>query len=188
MIPSDLPTAIGRPASVRRQELILSLASITCVAGWFWNGASVDRATDDSTCVWQRSTGLLERSRAVNQELLVLFPVSVACDVAGQVFFKLGADRLTADRAHGVTGFLHALISQPWLIGGIAIFTFETFVWLRILAQAPLSIAFPIASLNFIGVTLASRFLFREDVGMSQWLGCLLVTIGVGVLAVSSAS
>ena len=123
----------------------------------------------------------------MTSELLVLFPISVACDVAGQVFFKLGADRLSADPEKRTGDFLAGLLREPWLIGGIAIFAVETFVWLRILAQAPLSIAFPIASLNFIGVTLASRFLFKENIGTVQWLGCLLVTVGVAILAVSGS-
>ena len=121
-------------------------------------------------------------------ELLILFPISIACDVAGQVFFKLGADRLPD--FHGTTPirFLMGLARDRWLMAGIATFTFETFIWLRILSDVPLSIAFPIASLNFIGVTLASRLLFREPVSTVQWLGCLLVTAGVAILATASPS
>ena len=121
-------------------------------------------------------------------ELLILFPISIACDVAGQVFFKLGADRLPD--FHGTTPikFLMGLICDRWLMAGIATFTFETFIWLRILSDIPLSIAFPIASLNFIGVTLASRLLFHEEVSPIQWLGCLLVTVGVSILATASAT
>lgn len=124
----------------------------------------------------------------MNNELLFLFPISIACDVTGQVFFKLGADRLPDYHTSTLRQFLIGLFQDPWLLAGIATFMFETFVWLKILAEAPLSIAFPIASLNFIGVTLVSRFLFGEAVGPLQWLGCALVTTGVAILATMSAT
>jgi drug/metabolite transporter (DMT)-like permease len=119
-------------------------------------------------------------------ELLVLFPVSIACDVAGQVLFKRGADRLAVAGNDGAASFARGLVLEPWLMAGVATFAVETFIWLRILSETPLSIAFPIASLNFIGVTLAGRVLFGEYVSTAQWLGCLLVTTGVAVLSVAS--
>ena len=123
----------------------------------------------------------------MNQELLVLFPISIACDVAGQVFFKLGADRLPSTSTGGPGQFLSRLLSSRWLLAGIATFAFETILWLKILAEAPLSVAFPIASLNFIGVTLASRLLFGETVDTIQWFGCVMVTAGVAILATAGA-
>ena len=134
----------------------------------------------------QRPTCSLPGRRTLNKELLILFPVSIAFDVAGQVFFKLGADRLESVSGSGVAAFLGGLFKDGWLLAGIATFAVETFIWLRILTDAPLSIAFPIASLNFIGVTLVSRLFFNEAVGPLQWLGCLLVTMGVAVLAAAS--
>ena len=121
-------------------------------------------------------------------ELLILFPISIACDVAGQVFFKLGADALPEFDRASKGRFLRGIWTDWWLMAGIATFAFETVIWLRILSEVPLSIAFPIASLNFIGVTLASRLLFKEAVSPVQWLGCVLVTAGVAILAVASAS
>ena len=122
----------------------------------------------------------------LNKELLFLFPISIGCDVVGQAFFKLGADRLPDYRGSTPARFLMGLFQQPWLLAGIGTLIFESFVWLKILTDAPLSIAFPIASLNFIGVTLVSRYFFNEAVGSLQWLGCLLVTTGVAILAIAS--
>lgn len=122
----------------------------------------------------------------MNTELLLLFPVSITCDVAGQVFFKLGADRLPDPVTATHARYLRSLVTDRWLMAGIATFTFETFIWLRILSDVPLSVAFPIASLNFIGVTLASRLFFDEAIGPVQWVGCVLVTTGVAILATAS--
>lgn len=112
--------------------------------------------------------------------LILWFALSVVCDVAGQLCFKLGADRLPD--THGRALVLAAL-RDSWICGGILIYLVEVVVWLRILAEVPLSIAFPIASLNFLGVTLASAVFLKERVVRRQWLGACLITLGVVIVA-----
>ena len=120
----------------------------------------------------------------MNATLIAWFGLSILCDVAGQLCLKLGADRI--DDSNGARSFILSLYREPWLLGGIAIYTLEIFVWLRILAEAPLSIAFPVASLNFIGVTLASAVFLKEPVRARQWLGAALITCGVALVARSA--
>ncbi len=113
--------------------------------------------------------------------LVLWFALSVLCDVSGQLCFKIGADRVPA--AASIGGKACAIAASPWLIAGLCIYAVEIFVWLKILSVAPLTLAFPIASLNFLGVTLASVAILREKVGYRQWLGALMVTIGVAIVA-----
>lgn len=112
--------------------------------------------------------------------LALWFALSVVCDVAGQLFLKRGADDLP--EASGLA-MARALLASPWVVAGVLVYIVEIFVWLRILAEVPLSIAFPIASLNFLGVTLASAVFLKEPVGRRQWLGAVLITMGVVVVA-----
>jgi drug/metabolite transporter (DMT)-like permease len=117
----------------------------------------------------------------MNAMLVLWFALSVLCDVSGQICFKIGADRLPA--AASLADKALAIVASPWLVAGLCIYAVEVFVWLKILSVAPLSIAFPIASLNFLGVTLASATILREKVGRRQWLGALMVTVGVAIVA-----
>lgn len=116
--------------------------------------------------------------------LVFWFTLSVLCDVFGQLFFKLGADRLPS--GFSLFGGARAVLSSPWLLAGLLVYAIETIVWIRILSDVPLSIAYPIASLNFLGVTLASATILRERVGRPQWLGASLVTFGVAIVAGSA--
>lgn len=115
--------------------------------------------------------------------LVIWFALSVACDVGGQLCLKRGAEAMP-DHAGGT--MLLALMGSPWVVAGVAIYAVEILVWLRILAEVPLSIAFPIASINFLGVTLASALLLGERVGPRQWLGASLITCGVIIVAQSA--
>jgi drug/metabolite transporter (DMT)-like permease len=117
----------------------------------------------------------------VTASLVLWFVLSILCDVSGQICFKFGADRLPAEAS--LLGKAHAILTSPPLIAGICIYAVEVIVWLKILSEAPLTVAFPIASLNFLGVTLASAAILREKVGRRQWLGAVVVTIGVAIVA-----
>jgi undecaprenyl phosphate-alpha-L-ara4N flippase subunit ArnE len=111
-------------------------------------------------------------------ELLVLLTVSVTCDVSGQTFFKLGATGIASSASRFRTPLL-------WVLAGLIVYVVEIFVWLRVLAIAPLTLAAPIASLNYIGVVLAGRYLFREHITPRQWAGSVLVMLGVMAVALT---
>ena len=120
--------------------------------------------------------------------LLLLFLVSIGCDVFGQIFFKLGASSVpksgeAEQDGKGWWGVVSDVLGNRWLQAGLATYAVETIVWLRILADVPISVAFPIASLNFLGVALASRWFLGEVVTNRQWAGAGLVTIGVALVA-----
>jgi undecaprenyl phosphate-alpha-L-ara4N flippase subunit ArnE len=112
-------------------------------------------------------------------DLILLFALSVICDVTGQISFKIGIDRPSA-------AFWRGALGNYWLLTGIAVYALEIFVWLRILALVPLSLAFSIASLNVLGITLASRVILKESVGAIRWMGAVLVTVGIVIVGTTS--
>lgn len=113
--------------------------------------------------------------------IILWFVLSVVCDVVGQICFKIGADRLPQGGDFRTTAV--AMMRCGWVTAGIATYVAEFFIWLRILAEVPLSIAFPIASANFLAISLASAVFLGERVGRRQWLGSFLITCGVIIVA-----
>jgi len=123
--------------------------------------------------------------------LWMLFALSLVCDVAGQLCFKQGADHLAGHAAgrtwwRRLAGYLAAIAGAPWLWAGVAVYVVELIVWLAILERAPLSLAFPIASLNYCGVIVASRFLLHEPVSRRRWAGAALITLGVAIVGLGA--
>jgi undecaprenyl phosphate-alpha-L-ara4N flippase subunit ArnE len=105
--------------------------------------------------------------------LAAWFLASILCDVVGQLCFKRGA---------AAKHSWHALV-DPWVLAGVAVYAIEIVVWIRILSLVPLAVAFPIASLNFLAITLASRLWLGERVSARRWAGAALVTAGVVLVA-----
>jgi len=118
---------------------------------------------------------------------IVLFTVTVLLDVTGQIWFKLGLNRLPAKQAHDHLGvFWKRVFSSPLLWAGIGAYAVELVLWLAVLANAPLSFVFPLASLSYVGVLVASRVILKEMVSMRRWAGALLITLGVTLVYIGA--
>ena len=113
---------------------------------------------------------------------LLLLLGSVACDVIGQVCFKLGVGHHEAPRAQGTGALLRRIIGSPWIALGVATYAVEFVLWFAALSRAPLSFAYPIAALSYAGVVLASRLVLRERVSARRWLGTAAIVIGVALV------
>lgn len=72
-----------------------------------------------------------------------------------------------------------------WL--GLALMSLGTgmALWLLVLQRIPVGVAYPMLSLNFVWVTLAARFLWREPVSLRHAFGVVLIIIGIVLLGSS---
>ncbi|MBV8042763.1 4-amino-4-deoxy-L-arabinose-phosphoundecaprenol flippase subunit ArnE [Pluralibacter sp.] len=55
-------------------------------------------------------------------------------------------------------------------------------MWLVVLQRVPVGIAYPMLSLNFVWVTLAARYIWREPVSVHHWAGVGMIIVGIVVL------
>ena len=107
---------------------------------------------------------------------------SVACDVAGQVFFKLGVSDGKPPTRRGLPGFVLGLVRSPWIALGVLVYAIEFVFWFGALSLAPLSLAIPFAALSYCGVVVASRLILREHVSPRRWAATLVVAAGVAIV------
>ncbi|HGK7504266.1 4-amino-4-deoxy-L-arabinose-phosphoundecaprenol flippase subunit ArnE [Kluyvera cryocrescens] len=66
-----------------------------------------------------------------------------------------------------------------WLGLALALLGLGMLLWLLVLQQIPVSVAYPMLSLNFVWVTLAARIIWREPVSRRHWAGVALIIIGI---------
>ena len=112
--------------------------------------------------------------------IAALFALTILLDVAGQTAFKLGLART------GGSLWRHVATS-PAALAGIGFYSVEIVLWLAVLSQAPLSVAFPAAALAYCGVLATSRFILGETVSPRRWLGALIITLGVALVCLSAS-
>jgi drug/metabolite transporter (DMT)-like permease len=81
-----------------------------------------------------------------------------------------------------------SLLSNPLIVGGLAVYVTGTFFWLVALSRVDLSYAYPFASLNYIFVVVASWLVLHEQPTPARLAGVLAICIGVGLLSRTRAT
>lgn len=104
-----------------------------------------------------------------------LLAVTVSAIASGQTLFKL------ASMAWVPGSGLLGLMQVPWFWVGLVVYGGATLAWLMLLRTVPLTLAYPFFSLAFFIVPLLSWWFLGEPLQAKQWLGAVLIAVGVWV-------
>ena len=96
-----------------------------------------------------------------------------------QVFYKLGADRLSLD--------IIAIITNWQIITGLALYGIGAILLIKALKLGDLSLLYPILATSYIWVGILSIFLFNESLSGLKWTGIILITLGVTYMGKGSS-
>jgi len=69
--------------------------------------------------------------------------------------------------------------SNPNIWIGLFFFFFSFLIWLVILSRVNLSLAYPLVSMNYILLMIASKFILNEPISPSRILGTAIICLGV---------
>lgn len=97
----------------------------------------------------------------------------------GQIFFKMAAQN--APQMNSLSA-VFSLALNPWFIGALALYAISTVLWVSVLQQISLSIAYPFVALGFIVIPLASFFLFKEPLNWQYGVGVVLLLIALKLI------
>jgi len=113
---------------------------------------------------------------------LALILISVTLSACAQVLFKLGVTPVPGPVGPNEPSLASAILGtllRPGVLGGLALYGIGTIIWLRALAQVPLSQAYPFVGLGFVLTAALGYALFNEALGPSRLIGTALVIAGV---------
>jgi len=115
---------------------------------------------------------------------MVMVPVLIG--VIGQILLKKGMlavgqfDFSAASQL--LPQFIRAFLN-PYVFMGFVFYFLSSLFWMVVLSKVELSVAYPLLSLGYVFVLLASWFLFREPVSLIRWLGVLVIICGVTLVS-----
>lgn len=115
--------------------------------------------------------------------ILLLF-LSVLSSVCGQLFLKLGANKLALISQPSYLGTLLKAIQITELILGLSCYGLGTIVYIILLSRVPLSVAGPSLSLVYVFSVLLGYFVFNEAIPIGRVVGLGLIIMGV-ILVIS---
>jgi drug/metabolite transporter (DMT)-like permease len=113
--------------------------------------------------------------------------LSVASGVAGQTVIKLGVSQPgAAEATQNLIALVTMILRSPLVLLGLMLYGIGALAWIAVLSRLDLSMAYPFLALNFILVTVSSRFLLGEEVPTLRWLGILVICSGIWLVARSN--
>ena len=120
--------------------------------------------------------------------VFIIFMVTLAG--IGQLFIKHGVTVVT-EQAGGfptdIMGFIKMVFYWPVFIG-LAIYFFFGVAWLKILADVPVSFAFPFLAISYIVIILGSWWFLSENINSLKLIAIGLIIAGVICLSRSDTS
>ncbi len=120
---------------------------------------------------------------------VLLILLSVSFGVAGQTALKLGVSQPgAAEAATGLFSIVGLIFKSPLVMLGLLFYALGALAWIAVLSRLDLSVAYPFLALNFVLVTISSRFLLGETVPPLRWLGILVIIAGILLVAKSATS
>lgn len=112
---------------------------------------------------------------------------AVVFEVLGQVCLKRAAvSGPLSSGGRNLRAFLADIARSRWTYAGIGAYVVELFLWVAALHFAPLSQAFPLMSLTYCGVAVASRLFLNERISARSAAGIALVTLGAVCVVVAT--
>jgi drug/metabolite transporter (DMT)-like permease len=76
---------------------------------------------------------------------------------------------------------LFQFLSNPFLLLGLALYTFAALYWVLLLRETHLNKAYLVVALALVLVPLAGTFLFREPFSARLFIGIVVILVGLAV-------
>jgi drug/metabolite transporter (DMT)-like permease len=114
---------------------------------------------------------------------LILFSVLLAA--GAQLTLKHGMN-LVADSSGALklsASSLKDVVTTPAVWGGLFLFGLSAIVWLAVLSRTSLSFAYPFASLSYVLILLADKFVLNETIPALRWAGVFCIMVGIVLVA-----
>jgi drug/metabolite transporter (DMT)-like permease len=114
---------------------------------------------------------------------LILFSVLLAA--GAQLTLKHGMNQV-ADSSGALkvsAASLKDVVTTPAVWGGLLLFGLSAMVWLAVLSRTSLSFAYPFASLTYVLILLADKFVLNETIPALRWAGVFCIMVGIVLVA-----
>ncbi|HEX2769345.1 MAG TPA: EamA family transporter [Geobacteraceae bacterium] len=122
---------------------------------------------------------------------IVVILLAVTAGAVGDIFLTLGMKNFGDLSTKGVREMIDLAfraMTSPKLIIGTMLQAAYFGLWLAVLSWEDLSVALPMQALNYIIVAFLSQWYLGESVTPMRWAGIVIILIGVGIVAKSSAA
>jgi drug/metabolite transporter (DMT)-like permease len=122
----------------------------------------------------------ISRVRGLVTQWWIAFMASSIFVVSGHLLIKAGLNAAAyhVSGASGPTTMLHTVL-QPAVVIGLATYGFGSVCWIIAVAQQEISFLYPLSSINYVLVVVASSMLFGEAISFRRGAGVSMIVLGM---------
>jgi drug/metabolite transporter (DMT)-like permease len=112
---------------------------------------------------------------------------SLLLSIAGMLLLKKGMNKvgqvslLNTD----VLKTVFRMLTNVYVVIGGLVYVASLGLWLVVLSKLDVSYAYPIVSINYVVIAIASKFFFGEKVSKLRWISILIICLGVVLVSLS---
>jgi drug/metabolite transporter (DMT)-like permease len=107
------------------------------------------------------------------------FAASAVFVVSGHLLIKGGLNSLVPAADAGFLMRVLEAFLQPYVLGGLLVYLAGTVCWMRAVSLTEISFLYPLSSVNYVLVAVASTLLFHEVISTRRAAGVALVMAGM---------
>ncbi|PIN68781.1 hypothetical protein COV93_08155 [Candidatus Woesearchaeota archaeon CG11_big_fil_rev_8_21_14_0_20_43_8] len=119
-----------------------------------------------------------KKERKTQTWAIILILICTLVTASGQLFLKLGADRMVFD--------IIGLLKNYFLIIGCIIYAIAAIMMIVALRGGEVSVLYPLFATSYVWVTIIAKYFLDETIGVWRWLG--VGTLVIGVIFISMGS
>lgn len=119
-------------------------------------------------------------------KLLLLVLIAEICSASTHTFFKHGVNDIDMEHLGGFKNYLRFLkqvLAKPQIWVGLLVVCSGMAVWLLVLAEAELSLAFPLDSIQYIIILFSSYLFLGERINRDRIIGTAFIIAGIVFVA-----
>ena len=112
-----------------------------------------------------------------------LILLAVMLGATGQIVMKKGMQIYGEVSASSVWGQLIPILKTPQVLIGFICYGVSAILWIAVVSNVDLSLAYPMVSLAYVIVFIASWLLLGEQISALRVVGLLIIVAGVVVIS-----
>ncbi len=115
----------------------------------------------------------------MNRATLLIMLCAVSMSVTGQFLLKKGASTVGPIELATILPNVFAIIFQPYIFFGLAIYSVAALGFIVVLSRADLSVVSPFIATSYIFTVLGGNIFFGEELPPVRLIGVGLIMFGV---------
>lgn len=114
---------------------------------------------------------------------------SVMLNASAQIFLRLGlrGAKISALVAASDVRMLVTTIINPYIFGGMLCYAISILLWMYVLSQQPVGVAYPMMSLAYVAAVVMGWLFLGESFSLSRIIGLAFIMVGVWFIARGAA-